>query len=148
MIGDMGVSALLNKHVEKAIRMEQLRADYDEVFVSVGMVTGGILLVPGSELPEVISAMEFLRVRSYDIVPDNFPRGGDVVVIGGGAVATDAAQTSIKTGARQVWMVSIEAADRLPAFGNGLVQGRQIGLTLHTGVIVNAIKADSSGHVN
>src|SRR6202035_5565077 len=104
-------------------------------FISVGMMTGRILPVPGSDLPEVISAMEFLRVRSYDIVPDNFPRGGDVVVIGGGAVATDAAQTSIKSGARKVWMVSIEPADPLRAFGNGRSRGSEIGRSRHTGVI-------------
>ena len=148
MIVDMGVNVHLSANVGKDIKVEQLLNDYDAVFISVGMMTGRILPVPGSDLPEVISAMEFLRVRSYDIVPDNFPRGGDVVVIGGGAVATDAAQTSIKSGARKVWMVSIEPADRLPAFGNELVEAREIGLTLHTGVIVNAIKADSSGHVN
>ena len=148
MIVDMGVNVLLNKNVGKDPKLEQLLNDYDAVFLSVGMMTGRILPVPGSDLPEVISAMEFLRVRSYDIIPDNFPRGGDVVVIGGGAVATDAAQTSIKTGARKVWMVSIEPADRLPAFGNELVEAREIGLQLHTGVIVNAIKADDSGHVN
>jgi formate dehydrogenase beta subunit len=148
MIVDMGVNVHLNANVGKDIKVEQMLNDYDAVFLSVGMMTGRILPVPGSELPEVISAMEFLRVRSYDIVPGNFPRGGDVVVIGGGAVATDAAQTSIKSGARKVWMVSIEPADRLPAFGNELVEAREIGLTLHTGVIVNAIKADSSGHVN
>jgi formate dehydrogenase beta subunit len=148
MIIDMGVNVFLNKNVGKDIPVEQLLSDYDAVFISVGMMTGRILPVPGSDLPEVISAMEFLRVRSYDIVPDKFPRGGDVVVIGGGAVATDAAQTSIKSGARKVWMVSIEPADRLPAFGNELVEAREIGLTLHTGVIVNAIKADASGHVS
>ncbi len=148
MIVDMGVNVLLNKNVGKDPKLEQLLNDYDAVFLSVGMMTGRILPVPGSDLPEVISAMEFLRVRSYDIIPDNFPRGGDVVVIGGGAVATDAAQTSIKTGARKVWMVSIEPADRLPAFGNELVEAREIGLQLHTGVIVNAIKGDDSGHVN
>src|SRR3989475_3334583 len=148
MIVDMGVDVRLNQNVGKDIKLEQLLNDYDAVFLSVGMMTGRILPVPGSDLPEVISAREFLRVAPYDIVPDNFPRGGDVVVIGGGAVATDAAQTSIKTGARKVWMVSIEPADRLPAFGNELVEAREIGLTLHTGVIVNAIKADSSGHVN
>src|ERR1700694_5860213 len=148
MIVDMGVNVHLSANVGKDIKVEQLLSDYDAVFLSVGMMTGRILPVPGSDLPEVISAMEFLRVRSYDIIPDNFPRGGDVVVIGGGAVATDAAQTSIKSGARKVWMVSIEPADRLPAFGNELVEAREIGLTLHTGVIVNAIKADSSGHVN
>ncbi len=144
MIVDMGVNVLLNKSVGKDPKLEQLLNDYDAVFLSVGMMTGRILPVSGSDLPEVISAMEFLRVRSYDIVPDNFPRGGDVVVIGGGAVATDAAQTSIKTGARKVWMVSIEPADRLPAFGNELVEAREIGLQLHTGVIVNAITADGN----
>ena len=148
MIVDMGVNVFLNKNVGKDIKLEKLLNDYDAVFLSVGMMTGRILPVPGSDLPEVISAMEFLRVRSYDVVPENFAKGDDVVVIGGGAVATDAAQTSIKTGARKVWMVSIEPADRLPAFGNELVEAREIGLQLHTGVIVNAIKADASGHVS
>jgi ferredoxin len=134
--------------VGKDVPLERLLQDYDAVFLSVGMMTGRILPVPGSDLPEVISAMEFLRLRSYEIIPENFPKAGDVVVIGGGAVATDAAQTSIKTGAKKVWMVSIEPADRLPAFGNELVEAREIGLQLHTGVIVNAIKADSNGHVN
>src|SRR5436309_15445977 len=110
MIVDMGVNVLLNKNVGKDPKLEQLLDDYDAVLLSVGMMTGRSLPVPGSDLPEVISAMEFLRVRSYDVIPDNFPRGNDVVVIGGGAVATDAAQTSIKTGARKVWMVSIEPA--------------------------------------
>src|ERR1700680_236594 len=101
MIVDMGVNVHLSANVGKDIKVEQLLNDYDAVFLSVGMMTGRILPVPGSDLTELISAMEFLRVRSYDIVPDNFPRGGDVVVIGGGAVATDAAQTSIKSGARK-----------------------------------------------
>src|SRR5207247_5847274 len=57
-------------------------------------------------------------------------------------------QTWIKTGTGRVWMVSTEPADRLPALGNELVEAREIGLQLHTGVIVNAITADSSGHVN
>jgi NADPH-dependent glutamate synthase beta subunit-like oxidoreductase/ferredoxin len=148
MIVDMGVNVFLNSNVGKDIPLQKLLDEYDAVFISVGMMTGRILPVPGSDLPEVTSAMEFLRVRSYDIMPDNFPRGGDVVVIGGGAVATDAAQTSIKSGARKAWMVSIEPADRLPAFGNELVEAREIGLQLHTGVIVNAIKADASGHVS
>ena len=148
MIIQMGVTVHLNANVGKEIPLASLLEDYDAVFLSVGMMTGRILPVPGSDLPEVISAMEFLRVRSYDVIPDDFPSGGDVVVIGGGAVATDAAQTSIKSGARKVWMVSIEPADRLPAFGNELVEAREIGLQLHTGVIVNAIKADEQGHVS
>jgi formate dehydrogenase beta subunit len=148
MILDMGVTVYLESNVGKDIPLQELLDRYDAVFLSVGMMTGRILPVPGSDLPEVISAMEFLRVRSFDVIPERFPVGDDVVVIGGGAVATDAAQTSIKSGARKVWMVSIEPADRLPAFGNELVEAKEIGLQLHTGVIVNAIKADPDGHVN
>ncbi len=148
MIVDTGVNVHLNVNVGKDLPLQKLLDDYDSAFLSVGMMKGRILPVPGSDLPEVISAMEFLRVRSYDIVPDDFPTGDDVVVIGGGAVATDAAQTSIKTGAKNVWMCSIEPQDRLPAFGNELVEAREIGLKLHTGVIVNAIKGDAQGHVN
>src|SRR5256712_5673634 len=148
MIIDNGANVHLNVNVGKDLPLQKLLDDYDSAFLSVGMMKGRILPVPGSDLPEVISAMEFLRVRSYDIVPDDFPKGDDVVVIGAGAVATDAAQTSIKTGAKNVWMCSIEPQDRLPAFGNELVEAREIGLKLHTGVIVNAIKADAQGHVN
>src|ERR1700738_1355844 len=93
MIVDMGVNVFVNKNVGKDIKVEQLLEEYEAVFISVGMMTGRILPVPGSDLPEVISAMEFLRVRSYDIVPDNFPRAGDLVVIGGGAGGTGGVQT-------------------------------------------------------
>src|ERR1700716_4686534 len=141
MIVDMGVNVRLNQSVGKDITVEQLLNDYDAAFLSVGMMTGRILPVPGSDLPEDISAMEFLRVRSYDIIPDNFPRGGDVVVIGGGAVATDARQTSIKSRARKVWMGSIEPADRLPPFGNELVGARELGFEPHTCATMDAINA-------
>src|SRR5260370_21034384 len=101
MIVDMGVNVHLNKNVGKDIKIEELLNDYDAVFLSVGMMTGRILPVPGSDLPEVISAMEFLRVRSYDITPDNFPRGGDPVVLGGGAGRTAPAPTPLNNGAPQ-----------------------------------------------
>ena len=44
-----------------------------------------------------------------------------MVVVGGGAIATDACQSSIKLGAGDVYMCAIEPEAKLPAFGNGLV---------------------------
>src|SRR5260370_36928023 len=102
MIVDTGVNVHLNKNVGKDIKIEELLNDYDAVFLSVGMMTGRILPVPGADLPEVISAMEFLRVRSYDIVTDNFPRGGDPVVLGGGVVATHPRPSAVTALARKV----------------------------------------------
>ena len=70
-----------------------------------------------------------------------------MVVVGGGAIATDACQSSIKLGAREVWMVAIEPEDRLPAFGNELHEAKEIGLNIKCGVIVKEIHADERGNV-
>ena len=130
------------------MQVQDLLAEYDAVFVTVGMMKGRILPIPGSDLPEVTDAMTFLREVSYDKIPDHFPVGGRVVVVGGGAVATDACQTSIKLGAREVWMVAIEPEDRLPAFGNELHEAKEIGLKIQCGVIVKEIHGDNKGSVS
>ncbi|MFN2581715.1 MAG: FAD-dependent oxidoreductase [Candidatus Dormibacteria bacterium] len=130
------------------IKVHDLLDEYDAVFLTVGMMKGRVLPIPGSDLPEVIDAMSFLREVSYDQIPNEFPVGGRVVVVGGGAVATDACQTSIKLGAREVWMVAIEPEDRLPAFGNELHEAREIGLKIKDGVIVKEVHGDSRGEVS
>src|SRR6202022_1801232 len=109
---------------------------------------GRILPIPGSDLPQVTDEMSFLREISYDQMPPHFPVGGRVVVVGGGAVATDACQSSIKLGAAEVWMVAIEPEDHLPAFGNELHEAKEIGLKIKSGVIVKEIHADSAGNVS
>ncbi len=129
------------------VKLSDLLEKNDAVFVSVGMMKGRILPVPGSDAPQVIDAMRFLRVVSYDRIPDHFPIGGRVVVVGGGAIATDACQTSIKLGASVVWMVAIEPEDHLPAFGNELHEAKEIGLRIKAGVIVKEVHADDRGDV-
>jgi NADPH-dependent glutamate synthase beta subunit-like oxidoreductase/ferredoxin len=129
------------------IKLDDLLAEYDAVFVSIGMMEGRILPVPGKDAPQVVDAMSFLRTISYDKIPDRFPVGGRVVVVGGGAIATDACQSSIKLGAKEVWMVAIEPEDHLPAFGNELHEAKEIGLNIKCGVIVKEIHSDTDGNV-
>ncbi len=113
---------------ENDVKIDDLLAEYDAVFVSIGMMKGRILPIPGKDAPQVTDAMTFLRQISYDRIPEHFPIAGRVVVVGGGAIATDACQSSIKLGAKEVWMVAIEPEDRLPAFGNELHEAKEIGL--------------------
>jgi formate dehydrogenase (NADP+) beta subunit len=129
------------------IKLEDLRAEYDAVFVSIGMMEGRILPVPGKDAPQVVDAMSFLRTISYDTIPEHFPVDGRVVVVGGGAIATDACQSSIKLGAKEVWMVAIEPEDHLPAFGNELHEAKEIGLHIKCGVIVKEIHQGADGNV-
>ncbi|HWW09124.1 MAG TPA: FAD-dependent oxidoreductase, partial [Candidatus Acidoferrales bacterium] len=151
MILATGIEVRTNSNIgsgDDDIKVKDLLDEYDAVFLSIGMMKGRILPIPGSDLPQVIDAMSFLREVSYDQIPDHFPMGGRVVVVGGGAVATDACQTSIKLGAREVWMVAIEPEDRLPAFGNELHEAKEIGLKIHSGVIVKEILSDKYGNVS
>ncbi|HEY6379431.1 MAG TPA: FAD-dependent oxidoreductase [Candidatus Dormibacteraeota bacterium] len=129
------------------VKLTDLLDEYDAVFVSIGMMKGRILPVPGSDAKNVIDAMTFLRQVSYDRMPDNLQVGMRVVCVGGGAIATDAVQSSIKLGAKEVWMCAIEPEDRLPAFGNELHEAREIGLRMRTGIIVKEILVDDSGQV-
>jgi formate dehydrogenase beta subunit len=129
------------------VKLGGLLEEYDAVFVSIGMMKGRILPVPGSDAPQVIDAMRFLRIVSYDRIPEHFPVGGRVVVVGGGAIATDACQTSIKLGAAEVWMVAIEPEDHLPAFGNELHEAKEIGLRIKAGVIVKEVHTGEAGQV-
>jgi formate dehydrogenase beta subunit len=129
------------------IKLDDLLREHDAVFVSIGMMEGRILPVPGKDAPQVVDAMSFLRTISYDKIPEHFPIDGRVVVVGGGAIATDACQSSIKLGAKEVWMVAIEPEDHLPAFGNELHEAKEIGLNIKCGVIVKEIHQDASGKV-
>ncbi|HYA00252.1 MAG TPA: FAD-dependent oxidoreductase [Candidatus Binatia bacterium] len=130
------------------LRLADLVQEYEAVFVSVGMMKGRILPVPGADAPQVVDAMRFLRIVSYDQIPEHFRVGGRVVVVGGGAIATDACQTSIKLGAAEVWMVAIEPEDHLPAFGNELHEAKEIGLRIKAGVLVKEVHRDPKGDVS
>ena len=132
---------------EGDLKLDDLLAEFDAVFVSIGMMKGRILPVPGSNAPQVIDAMRFLRIISYDRIPEHFEPGKRVVCVGGGAIATDAVQSSIKLGAKDVWMCAIEPEDKLPAFGNELHEAREIGLKMATGIIVKEIHTDAAGNV-
>lgn len=150
MILATGIEVRTNTNVgtgEGDVKLADLLEEYDAVFVSIGMMKGRILPVPGSDAPQVIDAMRFLRTVSYDRIPQHFRPGVRVVCVGGGAIATDACQTSIKLGAKEVWMCAIEPEDRLPAFGNELHEAKEIGLRLACGIIVKEIHTDSDGNV-
>src|SRR5207245_511809 len=78
MIVATGIDVRLDSGVGSGpddIHVEDLLAEYDAVFLTVGMMQGRILPVPGSDLPEVIDAMRFLRIVSYDPVPEPFKPG-------------------------------------------------------------------------
>ena len=76
--------------------------------------------IPGESLCGVYSANEFLTrsnlMKSYlDNAATPIKKGGNVVVVGGGNVAMDAARTALRLGAEHVYIVYRRSFDELPA---------------------------------
>jgi dihydropyrimidine dehydrogenase (NAD+) subunit PreT len=87
------------------VSLERLRADYDAVFLSVGLAGVNALGMDGEALDGVLSAVDFIETlrQAGDLAA--LPVGRRVVVIGGGNTAVDAAVQSRKLGAQRVTMV-------------------------------------------
>jgi NADPH-dependent glutamate synthase beta subunit-like oxidoreductase len=95
-----GVDLKLDHRVEDMAAL--LKDGFDALFVAVGAHDGIKLPLPGADLPDVLVATDYLRDASLGRPPE--VAGKRVLVIGGGNVAVDAAQTAVRTGAAWVGM--------------------------------------------
>jgi NADPH-dependent glutamate synthase beta subunit-like oxidoreductase/Pyruvate/2-oxoacid:ferredoxin oxidoreductase delta subunit len=92
---DVGVELRSNTTIGDEITLEQLRKEYDAVFVGIGAHRGKTMGIPGEEGPGVFTGTEFLnKINSGQGVE----LGKKVVVVGGGDTAIDAARVSLRLG--------------------------------------------------
>jgi NADPH-dependent glutamate synthase beta subunit-like oxidoreductase/Pyruvate/2-oxoacid:ferredoxin oxidoreductase delta subunit len=93
---DLGVELRCGCAVGSDLSYEQLRQDFNAVFVGIGAHKGLKLGVAGEDAPNVFTGTDFLnRANSGEKVEV----GTKVVVIGGGDTAIDAARVSKRLGA-------------------------------------------------
>ena len=112
-IAAMGVEIKLNTPMGPDLTLDDLKAQgYDAVFLGVGAPASFKLNVPGEDHPQVVPALEYLKNVKLD---QPVPSGKNVVVVGGGNVAIDAARTVLRKGAEKVTMVMLESAQEQPA---------------------------------
>ncbi|HQY45750.1 MAG TPA: NAD(P)-binding protein [Usitatibacteraceae bacterium] len=92
---DLGVEARLKCRVGTDVTMEQIRKDYDAVFLGMGAQGGRPLPVADSQAPNVVTATAFLKAFN-----DGRLRhvGKRVVVVGGGDTSIDVATVARRLG--------------------------------------------------
>jgi len=128
MIERIGVSIETNMALGRDFTLESLRNDGCEaVFLAVGAPLGARMGLPGEDLPGVTEALAFLR--EYNI-RGSVPGGKDVVVIGGGNAAIDAARTAIRLGARTVTILYRRTRAEMPAYDEEIEEAQHEGIKL------------------
>ena len=113
---EMGVELQLNTRVGKDISFDELRKEYDAVFIGVGAHESRKLGIEGEDLEGVISGVEFLR--EVNISPETVRaifQGRKVVVVGGGDVAIDAARCAVRLGSQEVTVLYRRSRNEMPA---------------------------------
>ena len=99
----VGFKTICDISVGKDITMEEIKAQYDAAYISIGAHRGSSLNIEGDDAEGIISAVEVLRGIGDDVYPDF--TGKYVAVVGGGNVAMDAARTALRCGAKNVRVV-------------------------------------------
>ncbi|HEY4462380.1 MAG TPA: NAD(P)-binding protein [Streptosporangiaceae bacterium] len=95
------------------------------IFLALGQDIGRRLDVDGAQSRDVIGALEFLREAGLG---RPVTVGRDVLVIGGGNTASDAARSAIRLGGGDATIVSLESEDELLIVPEDLEQAREEGV--------------------
>ncbi|MHB8353657.1 MAG: NAD(P)-binding protein [Burkholderiales bacterium] len=166
---DLGVETRLGCHIGKDITLEQIRAEYDAVFLGMGAQSGRALPTPDSEAPNVVTATAFLKAFNDGRLKYV---GKRVVVVGGGdtsidvatvarrlghiehgkpvdteraiagRMAHDVAEISAKEGA-DVTLTSVFAIDRMQANKHEVEQAMAEGIDIRGGLVpVGIVRGD------
>ncbi|KIG01943.1 NAD(P)-dependent oxidoreductase [Caballeronia concitans] len=97
------------------VTLDELRQQYDAVFIAFGLAGTRELALDGEALHGVMNAVDFIeQVRQADDLA-SVPVGRRVVVIGGGNTAVDAAVQSRKLGAQAVTMAYRRGIEHMSA---------------------------------
>ena len=126
-----GIEVRNNSALGSEIELDELREEYDAVFLGIGLANSNDLGIDGENLSGVINAIEYIAQLRQATDKSSLSVGRDVVVIGGGMTAIDVAVQSKRLGAEQVHMVYRRGPEQMSAsvFEQALAQTS--GVSIH-----------------
>ncbi len=125
-IADLGVEIKCDSRIGNGVSLDKLREDYQAVFVSIGAHKGLKLRVDGEEAENVYSGVEFLN-RVYH--GEKIEVGDNVIVVGGGDTAIDAARICRRLGATTT-IVYRRTVKEMPAVEEEIEEAQEEGVKL------------------
>ena len=140
----LGIEVHTGVNVGRDVTFDELKKDYDCLYLSIGAHTDKKMGIEGEDSSGVISAVEMLRHIGDEEMPDF--TGMKVAVIGGGNVAMDVTRSAIRLGAEKVTCVYRRRQEDMTALAEevegAIAEGAEV-LTLHAPL---RIEADEQGN--
>lgn len=124
---EVGVKIKLNTLIGKVVTLDNLNADgFKAIFIGTGVWNPRKLNIPGETLSHVHYAIDYLRSPScYDL-------GDNVIVIGAGNVAMDAARSAKFYGSKHVSIFYRRDFEDMPATKHEIQEAREEDIMFNT----------------
>lgn len=132
-IKKLGVTIKKDFVIGKTLSLEDLKKDFDAIFIGVGAGLPNFMNIPGENLPGVYSANEFLTrinlMKAFDFPNNETPikKSETTVVIGGGNVAIDSARCAKRLGSH-VFLVYRRGLEEMPARQEEIQNAKEEGI--------------------
>jgi glutamate synthase (NADPH/NADH) small chain len=143
MICDMGLEIRNGITVGKDVMLVRLEAEFDAIFLGVGLGATDRLNIPGEELEGSIDSLAFIeqtKSKSFaEIVV-----GRRIAVIGGGNTAIDVVTAARRLGAEQVFMIYRRSQEEMSAFDYELELAKKDGVTFVWQAVPTRIVGDGA----
>ena len=145
VIRQLGVEIRCVVEVGKDVTIEDLREQgYKGFYAAIGCQRGRKPGISGENAEGAYTAVDFLRKAG---AKESFALEGDVVVVGGGNVAIDAARISSRCTDAKISMFCLEAREKMPASDEEIEEALEEGIELNCGWGPKEV-LEENGHVS
>ncbi len=145
VIRQLGVEIRCGVEVGKDVTIEDLREQgYKGFYAAIGCQRGRKPGISGENAEGAYTAVDFLREAG---AKESFALEGDVVVVGGGNVAIDAARISSRCTDAKISMFCLEAREKMPASNEEIEEALEEGIELNCGWGPKEV-LEEDGHVS
>ena len=145
VIRQLGVEIRCGVEVGKDVTIEDLREQgYKGFYAAIGCQRGRKPGISGENAEGAYAAVDFLREAG---AKESFALEGDVVVVGGGNVAIDAARISSRCTDAKISMFCLEAREKMPASNEETEEALEEGIELNCGWGPKEV-LEENGHVS
>lgn len=131
LLGIGGIEIKYGTPFGTGISLDKLRQDHDAVFIAIGLGGTNNLDLAGEDMGGISDAIDFIETIRQSDDPAALDPGRNILVIGGGNTAIDAAVQAKKLGSRTVTLAYRRGEQQMGA------TGYELDLARRSGVIVN-----------